>query len=82
MLQGTLAPRMNEPMTVQYRGYELLCHARPVDGGRFAPTLVVSKQTWPTRPRSIDVPRGDHKTPQTAIEAAHAVGIEWVQNYG
>ena len=73
---------MNEPTSVQYRGYRLLCHARAVAGGRFAPTLVVSKQIWPTRPRAIDVPRGDHPTPQTAIDAAHAKGVEWVQNYG
>jgi hypothetical protein len=53
---------MNEPTSVQYCGYELLCHA--------------------TRPRAIDVPRGDYDSPQTAIEAAHAKGIEWVQHYG
>jgi len=73
---------MNEPTSVQYRGYELRCHARAVDGGRFVPTLVVSKQIWPTRPRAIDVPRGDYGTLQAAIEAAHAKGIEWVQHYG
>jgi len=73
---------MNEQTSFQYRGYELLCHARAVDGGRFAPTLVVSKQIWPTRPRAIDVPRGDYETLQTAIDAAHAKGVEWVQNYG
>ena len=73
---------MSEPMTVQYRGYELVCHGRALDGGRFVPTLVVSKQIWPTRPRSIDVPPGDYKTLQTAIEAAHAKGVEWVEHYG
>jgi len=73
---------MNEPMSIPYRGYELLCHARAVDGGRFIPSLVVSKQVWPTRPRAIDVPRGDHQSSQTAIDAAHAAGVEWVQNYG
>jgi len=73
---------MNEPTSVQYRGYELRCHARAVDGGRFVPTLVVSKQIWPTRPRAIEVPRGDYDSPQTAIEAAHAKGVEWVEHYG
>ena len=73
---------MNEPMSIQYRGYELVCHARAIDGGRFVPILVVSKQVWPTRPRAIDVPPGDYKTLQTAIEAAHAKGVEWVENYG
>jgi len=42
----------------------------------------VSKQIWPTRPRAIDVPRGDYETLQTAIDAAHAKGVEWVQHYG
>ena len=73
---------MDEPLLIHYRGYDLVCHAKAVDGGRFVPTLVLSKQVWPTRPRRIDVPRGDHKTPQTAIEAAHAKGVEWVGNYG
>ena len=26
---------MSEPMIVQYRGYELVCHARALDDGRF-----------------------------------------------
>jgi len=73
---------MSEPLLIQYRGYELGWHSRAVDGGRFVPTLVVSKQIWPTRPRAIDVPPGDYKTLQTAIDAAHAKGVEWVQNYG
>ena len=73
---------MNGPTSVQYHGYELVCHARAVDGGRFVPILVVSKKIWPTSPRVIDVPRGHHDCSQTAIEAAHAKGVEWVQNYG
>jgi hypothetical protein len=73
---------MNGPMSFQYGGYELLCHAKAVDGGRFVPALVVSKQIWPNRPRAIDVPRGNHQSPQDAIDAAHAKGVEWVQNYG
>ena len=73
---------MNEPTSFQHRGYELRCHARAVDGGRFVPTLVVSKQIWPTRPRVIEGPRGHHDCSQTAIDAAHAKGVEWVQNYG
>ena len=73
---------MNGPMSFRYGGYELLCDAKAVDGGRFVPVLVVSKQVWPNRPRSIDVPRGDHQSLQDAVEAAHAKGVEWVQNYG
>ena len=73
---------MSEPLLIQYRGYELACQARKVDGGRFAPTLVVSKQIWPTRPRTIDVGSGDYNTQEAAIEAAHEKGVEWVENYG
>ena len=73
---------MSEPLLIQYGGYELTCHARAVDGRRFVPTLLVSKQIWPTRPRTIDVGSGDYKTRETAIEAAHEKGVEWVKNYG
>ena len=73
---------MSEPLLIQYRGYELACQARKVDGGRFVPALVVSKQTWPARPRTIDVGSGDYDTPETAMKAAHAKGVEWVENYG
>ena len=73
---------MREPLLVEYRGYQLACHARAVDGGRFVPTLVVSKQVWPTRPRTIDVSSVDYSTQETAMEAAQAKGVEWVENYG
>ena len=73
---------MNGPRSFQYGGYELLCDAKAVDGGRFVPTLVVAKQIWPNRPRAIEVPRGNHQSRQDAIDAAHAKGVEWVQNYG
>lgn len=66
----------------KHQDYELICSAKPVDSGRFAPSLVVSKQVWPTRPREIAVPRGIYITEATAIEAAHAQGIEWIKNYG
>ena len=66
----------------RHQDYELVCSAKAVDAGKFAPSLVVSKQVWPTRPRVIAVKRGDHSTEDTAIDAAHAQGIEWVQNYG
>lgn len=68
--------------TFQHQHYELQCGAQAVDDGKFAPTLVVSKQVWPTRPRIIAVQRGDHLTEQTAIDAAYAQGVEWVANYG
>ena len=51
-------------------------------GGKFAPTLVLSKQVWPRRPRVIAVPRGEYLTEEIAIDAAYAQGVEWVRNYG
>ena len=73
---------MSATKNFRHRDYELLCGAKGVDNGRFRPTLIVSKQGWPTRPREIDVQRGDHATEESAIEAAHAQGVEWVVNYG
>jgi len=66
----------------QWQNYELQCSARPVDGGRFAPALVVSKQVWPTRPRQIEVPRDRYATEETAIEAAYSQGVAWIRDYG
>jgi hypothetical protein len=66
----------------RHQDYELLCSARRIDGDRFAPVLMVSKQVWPTRPREIAVKRGEHTTEQTAIDAAYAQGVEWIANYG
>ena len=62
--------------------YELLCGASAVDGGRFAPSLVVAKQVWPTRAKTIDVPRSIHATADGAIDAAFARGVEWVSKFG
>jgi hypothetical protein len=62
--------------------YELLCGASAVDGGRFAPSLVVAKQVWPTRAKTIDVPRSVHATADGAIDAAFAHGVEWVATFG
>jgi hypothetical protein len=66
----------------KHRDYEMQCGAKPVDNGKFAPTLVVTKRSWPTRPREIAVERGDHASAEAAIEAAYAQGVEWVTNYG
>ncbi|MBX9611695.1 MAG: hypothetical protein K2X51_08730 [Burkholderiales bacterium] len=72
-----------EAMTVfKHQNYELQCSAKAADGGKFVPVLTVSKQVWPTRPREIAVERGDHATPEAAIDAAHAQGVEWVLNFG
>ena len=68
--------------TFRVANYELTCSARPTDNGRFEPELVISKQTWPSRPRTIDVRRGAHVTAEVAIEAARAQGVEWIANFG
>jgi len=73
---------MAATQTFRHLDYELVCSAKAIDSGRFAPVLIVSKQVWPTRPREIAVQRGEHVSEQTAIDAAHAQGIEWVTNYG
>ena len=66
----------------RHHDYELHCSAKAVDGGKFAPILVLSKQAWPRRPREIAMRRGDFPTEEVAIEAAYAQGLEWIGNYG
>jgi hypothetical protein len=66
----------------RHENYELTCSARAIDTGKFIPAVVVSKQTWPTRPRNIAVRSGDYLTEDSAIEAALAEGIEWIVTYG
>ncbi len=73
---------MDTIRTFRHREYEVVCTAKPADGGRFVPTLIVSKQVWPTRPREIAVARGDYQNEETALDAASAQGIEWISNYG
>ena len=73
---------MDATRTFRHQGYDLLCGTKAGDSGKFAPTLIVCKQVWPTRPRIIAVDRGDHLTEQTAIDAAYTKGVEWIVNYG
>ena len=73
---------MDDTKIFRHKDYELTCTARPVDSGRYAPALTLCKQVWPTRPREIAVPRGAYTSADTAIEAAHAQGLEWITNYG
>lgn len=68
--------------TIRHQDYDLLCGTRPLASGRFAPTLVISKQAWPSRPRTIAMRSDDCETEDEALESAHAQGIEWVRNYG
>jgi hypothetical protein len=68
--------------TCQHGDYELKCSTKALDSGEYVPLLVITKQVWPTRPRDIAVRRGDYTTPEAALEAAYAQGLEWIANYG
>jgi hypothetical protein len=67
---------------VSFKDYDLLCGARTADQGMFAPTLVVSRRTWPSRPRVIAMTRGSFATEAIAIESARVQGIQWVTDFG
>jgi len=73
---------MDNTRIVRHQGYEMTCSAAALDGGKFAPSLVLSKQVWPSRPRVIAVPRGDYLSEAVAIDAAYTHGVDWIQNYG
>lgn len=75
-------PSMFARQIYRLKDYELVCGARLVDGGKFEPTLVISRNAWPSRPRTIAVRRGDFTTQVVAIESAHAQGLEWIANFG
>ncbi len=73
---------VGETQTFRIKDYELTCSAQACDNGRFEPALVISRQVWPSRPRTIAVRRGAHPTPEIAIESARAQGVEWIANFG
>jgi hypothetical protein len=73
---------MQTTRIVRHQDYELTCSANLLDSGRFVPGLVVSKQVWPTRPRTIDMRRGDFVTEESALDAAQRQGIDWIRDYG
>ena len=73
---------MNATQTFRVQKYTLTCSAQATDNGRFEPALVISRDIWPSRPRTIAVRRGAHLSAELAIEAAHAQGVEWVTNFG
>lgn len=62
--------------------YKLTCSAQACDNGLYRAALVVSKVAWPGRPRTIAMRHDHHPTAQTAIDAAHAQGLEWVRDFG
>ena len=73
---------MEEAKSFQHKDYDLLCGAKTLDRGRFAPTLFISKQGWPRRRRQIALAPGDFPSAQTAIDAAFTQGVDWVLNFG
>lgn len=73
---------MHDNATTAHGDYELHCTATVDDAGRYVPSIVVSRQQWPKRPRIIAVQRGTYESEATALEAARAQGIEWIKNYG
>ena len=73
---------MDTGKSFHHEKYELLCSAKALDSGKFAPTLVVSRQGWPTRPRTISVQSDGCLTEEEAISSAYAQGVEWIQNFG
>jgi hypothetical protein len=73
---------MNATETVSFRDYDLLCGAKAAEPGMFASTLVVSRRTWPSRPRVIAMARGSFATEADAINSARAQGVQWVTDFG
>lgn len=73
---------MGPTKTFRHQDYDLLCSAKPLDNGRFAPTLVICKQIWPSRPRTIAVRSTECLTEEDAMNSAYTQGVEWVLNYG
>ena len=63
---------MTTPQSFKHKDYELHCSAKLMDSGKFAPVLVVAKQAWPSRPRTIAVRDDGFQTEASAIDAAHA----------
>lgn len=73
---------MGTTKSFQHKNYELSCSAKALDGGKFLPTLIVSKQSWPSRPRTIAVQNDECLTEEDAIRSAYAQGVEWILNFG
>lgn len=73
---------MTLTQAIRQQDYELLCGATLDSGGKFRPTLVITKNAWPSRPRTIAVERGSFESQEGAIQAAHAQGLAWIANYG
>ncbi|XAH21903.1 hypothetical protein AAFF27_18000 [Xylophilus sp. GW821-FHT01B05] len=74
---------MPATLTTFHHGHYLLaCSARVLANGRFVPELVITKDVWPTRPRSIAIEKAEFEIEEEAIAAARSRGLEWITNYG
>jgi hypothetical protein len=73
---------MSTTQVFHLRDYELICSAHVLDNGKFQPALVLSRTSWPRRPKTIAMRREAFVTEALAIAAAHEQGLEWVTNYG
>lgn len=73
---------MTATQTFRLERYDLTCSARPCDNGMYEPAVVVARNIWPSRPRTIAVNRDRHPSADSAIESARAQGLEWVRNFG
>lgn len=68
--------------TFHLKHYDLTCSAQVCDNGLFQPALVIARNVWPSRPRTIAVRRDRHPNADVAIESALTQGLEWIRNYG
>ena len=73
---------MSDTQTFRSEHYNVTCSAQACDNGLFRAVATVSKNIWPSRPRTIAMRRDRHPTAEDAIEAARDQGLEWVRNYG
>ena len=73
---------MDKSQVFRWQNYTMLCTAKDAGVGRFAPSLVVSRLAWPTRPREVAVAPGHYTSEDTAIDAARAEGLLWIRDNG
>ena len=62
--------------------YTLYCSASLADNGGYMPKLMLTSNTWPSRPRNIAVKGRDFLTEADAMESARAQGLAWIADFG
>ncbi|WPB57842.1 hypothetical protein [Xylophilus sp. GOD-11R] len=73
---------MQTESVFRHGDYQLACSARRLANGRYLPSLVVTKNVWPTRARTIAIEARDFEVETAAIEEARIRGLEWIAHYG